>query len=192
MVMKKKSCLTQEIVKELLDYDPLTGVFTWKWRDQHWFESYRSQCSWNAKFAGKVAFTVIAKRPDGEETYPTATILYEKGHTAHRIAFLWMLGYWPHEVDHKNRNKKDTRWANLREVTRGQNCRNRDKARNNTSGRVGVRKHGVHGKYEARISFNGAMIQLGVFVEFNDAVKAREAAERKYGYTRSNRGAISI
>ena len=29
--------ITAEIVRELLDYDPDTGLFTWKWRERKWF-----------------------------------------------------------------------------------------------------------------------------------------------------------
>lgn len=189
--MEKQTNLTQAIVRELLDYDPKVGTFTWRFRALHWFASYRSQCSWNAKFAGKLAFTCISHDQDGNELYPISGILNERSHTAHRIAFLWMTGRWPVEIDHKNRNKKDFRWHNLREATRAVNMQNKDKTKLNISGRVGVRKHPVHGKFEARITVNKKTIALGTFASFKKAVAAREAAEREYLFSPSNRGVKS-
>lgn len=188
---KRETKLTQEIVRELLDYDPVKGAFTWKWRERHWFVSDSAFKSWNKKFAGKAAFTSIGHGMNGEELYHTSTILHEKGHVAHRVAFLWMLGRWPDELDHKNRNKKDFRWDNLREVSRATNMQNKDKPKSNISGRVGVRKHPIHGKFEARITVNKKTLALGVFKSFKDAVAAREAAELQYGFTPSNRGTHS-
>lgn len=189
--MKKKSKLTQEIVRELLDYDPVAGTSTWRHRALHWFASCRSQRSWNARFAGKLAFTTIGISSYGRECYPVSVILCERGHSAHRIAFLYMTGRWSVEVDHKNRNKLDFRWRNLREVTRAQNMQNKDIGKANTSGRVGVRKHHVHGKFEARITVRGKTIQLGVFSAFADAVKAREDGEAKYKFPKTQRSRVA-
>lgn len=177
----RETVLTQEIVRELLDYDPKLGTFTWKKREQIWFASYRSMCSWNAKHAGRITGTCIPKTKDGVELYPMVTVLYES-HPCHRIAFLWMKGYMPEELDHRNRNKKDFRWSNLREATRMINMQNKAISKVNTSGRVGVRET-KWGTFEARITANKKSIALGNFATFDDAVKAREAAERRYGFT---------
>jgi hypothetical protein len=49
--------LTQEIVRELLDYDPATGSLTWRTRDRKWFKFDRDQNAWNKRFAGQPALT---------------------------------------------------------------------------------------------------------------------------------------
>jgi hypothetical protein len=50
--------LTQKIVRELLDYNPKTGVLTWRRRHRKWFTSDRICNMWNTKFAGKPAFSI--------------------------------------------------------------------------------------------------------------------------------------
>jgi hypothetical protein len=62
-----------------------------------------------------------------------------KVYSAHRLAFLYMTGKFPlDEVDHKNHERSDNRWSNLREVTRLENSRNRSMHLNNKSGFSGV------------------------------------------------------
>jgi hypothetical protein len=91
--------LTQAIVKELLDYNPATGLLTWRRRHRHWFGSDHACNVWNARFAGKPAFTA------NNHGYLEGHILGEK-HGAHRIIWLWMIGHWPDpEVDHDNRKR---------------------------------------------------------------------------------------
>lgn len=103
--------LTQEIVRELLDYNPETGVFTWRPRDRKWFNTDRIWNSWNAKLAGKPAGT----------PHRSGYIwigLNGKLLAAHRLAFLWMAGAWPtRQVDHRDRDRANNRWTNLRDAT---------------------------------------------------------------------------
>lgn len=51
---------------------------------------------------------------------------------------------------------------------------------NNTSGKSGVSFYTNQGKWSAEIHVNGEHIRLGMFINFEDAVKAREEAEIKY------------
>jgi hypothetical protein len=45
--------LTQAIVRELLDYNPRTGVLKWKRRDRRWFKSDRDWKAWNSLHANR-------------------------------------------------------------------------------------------------------------------------------------------
>jgi hypothetical protein len=94
-----------------------------------------------------------------------------------------MTGVLPkNEIDHRNRNKSDTRWDNLREATRSQNNANHPIHKHNTSGIKGVRKRTDTGKWTADLHRNNTKESLGSFENMEDAVNARrEAFERLHG-----------
>ena len=168
--------LTQATVRELLDYDPETGALTWKRRDRRWFTSDRIWNSWNAKHAGKLAFTSLDTHGYAFSTICRAHCL------AHRVVWLWVTGCWPSQIDHKNRVRTDNRWHNLREVTNRENSQNRSLRRDNKSGHAGVcRANGGEG-YVVEISVNGRRRYLGRHPTIEAAVAVRKAAEFKYGY----------
>lgn len=135
--------LTQERLKELLDYDPETGVFTWKSR----IRGIR---------IGQVAGSNV-------KGYRQIQIDKER-HYSHRLAWLYIYGCWPlNELDHINRIKEDNRIANLREVTRQENCWNIGKLKTNSSGYTGVNLHKQYGKWRANIRIQGKYKHLGYF-----------------------------
>lgn len=101
---------------------------------------------------------------------------------AHRLAFLLMTGKIPKMVDHKNHIRDDNRWSNLRSISYLANCRNRSRARNNKSGTTGVRQVRSK-KFEARIIVAGEEIHLGTYSTIDEAIKAREDANTKYGFS---------
>lgn len=106
---------------------------------------------------------------------------------AGRLAWLYHYGGWPSDetpqIGHMNGNRPDGRIVNLRQVTDEQNSRNQKVRSANTSGRTGVQFHKPIGKWMAVIRNNGKYECLGYYAKFEDAVKAREAAEIRYGYT---------
>jgi hypothetical protein len=168
--------LTQEIVRELLDYDPVTGVLTWRWRDRKWFDTDGDWKRWNGHFAGRPAGSITF---DG---YVGIEILY-RSYQAHRVIFLWVEGRWPDpEVDHENHNRADNRWVNLVESNDDSQSRNYSLRNDNTSGRVGVRLT-RNGKFNA---FIGKNIHIGNFETFEAACAAREDAECEYGFHRNH------
>ena len=103
---------------------------------------------------------------------------------AHRLVWLYVHGRWPKEIDHINGDRADNRIENLREVTRSQNRRNSKKPSTNTSGHMGVYLNKKKGKpFRAGIWHNNRQIWIGSYNSIEEAVAARKAAERKYGYS---------
>lgn len=152
--------VTQERLKELLDYDPGTGIFTW-----------RVSCG-TAK-AGSVAGTV---RPDGY----VAIQIDRKPYLAHRLAWLYVHGEFPtDQIDHVNRVRTDNRIENLRLATNAENAQNMSKYRTNTSNVVGVCWNKRGGNWVAFIWLNGKKIHLGLFDTIEEAAAARTAAKAK-------------
>ena len=84
-------------------------------------------------------------------------------------------------VDHKRVNSQnDNRKENLRIIKQADNCKNRNKSSNNTSGYTGVSFSKTDNKYKAYIQINGKTIRLGTYVNLQEAVNARKEAENRY------------
>jgi len=101
---------------------------------------------------------------------------------AHRLAYLYMAGWMPVEVDHKDHVRDNNRWDNLRPATRAINCQNQSRSKVNTSGVTGVEWASWARKWRAQVQKDGRMIHLGYFDKFEDAVAARKDADIKYGF----------
>ena len=97
--------LTKEYLKDCLSYDLITGTFTWKVRSD-------VPKSTNTRMAGKPAGTIA--KTHGYKVIRISGKLY----LAHRLAFLYVLGYIPEFVDHIDRYRTNCSWINLRSVTR--------------------------------------------------------------------------
>lgn len=181
-----KRTITPEMIREFLDYDAETGKFLWRHRASHWFNSDENFRAWNTKYAGKPAFTTRSNQGYHQGGILKVTV------KAHRAAIAHARGYWPpDQVDHINGIKDDNRLANLREVDRNTNVRNCGLNKNNKSGRVGVCIYKPTGKWVAHIRVDGRTRFLGYHNNFDDAVRAREAAEFHYGFTINNRRAAA-
>jgi hypothetical protein len=116
------SCeLTLQRLKELLRYDPQNGLFYWNVSVSN--KCKKGNVAGSASSHGYVQITV-----DG------------KNHRGHRLAWFYMMGEWPKDqLDHKNGNRSDNKWANLREASNKFNMENLHKAnRNNGCGLLGV------------------------------------------------------
>lgn len=153
--------LTHDRLKELLRYDPINGVMVWA--------KSRPGCR-----LGGAAGTMHA---DG---YLIITV--DKRHYRRsRLAWLYMTGKMPENtIDHKDRDRSNDRWFNLREATTQEQNRNRGRQFNNTSSAKGVCWHKNRRKWCAQITLNGKNKHLGLFTNFNDAVKAAEEARKKH------------
>ena len=81
-------------------------------------------------------------------------------------------------VDHINGKPYDNRKDNLRVITQINNAKNLKLSKANTSGHKGVYLM-PSGKWEATIQSNLTKYSLGTYENFDDAVKAREVAEKE-------------
>lgn len=144
--------LTQARLKELIHYNPTTGIFMRKF-------------SRMSKIVGS---------PD-KDGYLTIGI-DGKNLKSHRLAFLYMNGRMPDgEVDHVNLKKSDNRFENLRDASRGQNMTNTKTYSNNASGAKGVHWHKKTMKWQASIMSNGKCFYLGLHEDIESAAAAVRA-----------------
>lgn len=154
--------ITVERLKEVLEYDPSTGDFRW-----------RQTLGRRAK-AGNVAGCRSASK--GYAEIQIDGKLYKR----HRLAYLYVHGYLPSEIDHVSRERGDDRIDNLRPATRSQNRANSSLHSNNTSGAKGVTWHSKQRKWNATISVNRKRIHLGCFDDIGLAADAYRAAAIKH------------
>lgn len=108
--------------------------------------------------------------------------VFGSSYKAHRLAWFYMTGMWPNELDHINGNRKDNSWCNLREASKNVNMKNRGLNYNNTSGTSGVTWFEQTQQWRARINLNGRRISLGLFDTIEQASQARSEAEIHLGY----------
>lgn len=178
----KRDDVTPEIVRELLNYNPQTGVLTWKERDPKWFPDEGRSKAWNVRCANKQAFTC---RDGRRKQYFTGRI-FGIGFQAHRVAWAHYYGHWPkQQIDHvesANGEFSDNRISNLRDVSPSENQRNRLLLSNNNSGVCGVYWHKRDRSWRAQIAVNASVIYLGTFKSKAEAIATRRDAERRHGF----------
>lgn len=156
-----KPILTQSRLRELFDYDPETGVFTRK---------------------------VSPQRPDraGKQAGGPSQKYYrisidKRYYQAHNLAWLYVHGHWPvHQIDHINRDGRDNRISNLRDVTPSENQHNLGRDSRNWSGATGVSWCAQTSSWYAQIQYRGTHKYLGRFKNKADAISARQAAKAIY------------
>ena len=104
--MKGESSLTQDVLKDNLYYDPISGDFTWLLD----------------KGSAKAGDTAGTTDSNGYLKLMLGGHIY----FCHRLAHFYVYGSWPEgEIDHGNQKRWDNHFDNLRDVTRSENQRNR-------------------------------------------------------------------
>ncbi len=160
-----KTNLTAQRLRELLHYDPETGVFTYRVK--------RGICM-----------------PGNEAGCPMKrgnhSIGLEYGRYAtHRLAWLYMTGEWPtKEIDHLDGNPLNNRWDNLRLATSAENKQNQRRPKvTNKCGFLGVCRHPIDKQglptWRARIQIDGKSIHVGLFNTPEEAHAAYVDAKRR-------------
>lgn len=142
-------------IEPFVDYDPKTGIFTWK----------QTLCSTAVKgtragHPARLGYRAI--QINGKKVYE------------HDAAWVLVHGDIPEgfEIDHKDLIKSHNWIDNLRLVTKGQNQHNRGKNKNNTSGVKGVSKCKQTGMWCAKVGFQGKSVHVGRYKTLDEAAEA--------------------
>lgn len=156
-----KTELTAARLRELLHYDPETGVFT---------RRVATGGRWPiGSVTGSLSEGYWLIRVNGAR------------YRANRLAWLYMTGRWPKaEVDHKNGAKSDNAFGNLRDVTGAINTQNLRRARrdNQSCSILGVTWDARRQKWLAQIRVGASKRFLGRFTTTAEASAAYVAAKR--------------
>lgn len=148
--------LTQKRLKQLLSYDPKTGLFT--------------RISSPKKH--RIGTIPGARNTQGHIQIRVDGPLY----LAHRLVWLYVYGRFPKDqLDHINGNRTDNRLKNLREVNQKQNTENQKLHGRNISGYRGVAWSSSHGKWRADVTHHYAHYFVGLFSCPKEAGKAAKA-----------------
>ncbi|MBN7804882.1 HNH endonuclease [Agrobacterium rosae] len=165
----------QALLNDLLRYDHLTGVIFWKHRSRELFATTRAYKIWNGKHAGTQAGAPVKGQ------YIRVAVFGVR-YFGHRVIWKMMTGSDPMLIDHINGNGLDNRWANLRDATSQENMRNVNLRSDSTSGVPGVNWYPALSKWHALITVSGKPKHLGYFIDLEEAVRVRKAAERRFGF----------
>lgn len=158
-----KTIFTQKNLQNLLDYNSKTGVFLWK-----------------KKRRG--IKTGVALGSNNGFGYLRITVL-GKSYYAHRLAWFYIHGDFPEEIDHINGNKSDNRIENLRASTRKANAQNKTThQKNNENQMLGVSWHKKAKKWQAHICIYKQRKYLGLFSDATEAHKAYLKEKEKINY----------
>ena len=131
--MTPKPLPPRDLVRQMLDYDPATGVLTWLPRPREMFSRSNSYWRWNKLFSGMPAGSAGANK--------ISVCINDVRYMAHRLAWLHYYGEpVPPLIDHIDGDPHNNRIDNLRAATKSQNMVNSPTQKNNTSGYRGVQK----------------------------------------------------
>lgn len=161
--------ITQDILKAAFNFDAIQRILIWKYRED-------SSPQWNGRYEGTIAGCV----PTYDSRYRVINFL-GKTHLAHHLIWIYLYGYKPIELDHKDGDGLNNRPWNLREATSSQNKANRN---------IVAKGYHRHGRgYKARIKVDEQMIYLGIFDTEEEAHAVYIQASKVYfgEFARSNR-----
>ena len=171
--------LTQKRLREVLHYDPEDGAFTW---------------------VGNYSNAPAGAPAGGPSDRGYWHIMVDgKTYKAHRLAWLYVHGYFPEAgLDHRDRVKHHNWISNLREASQQCNMRNIATPKTNSSGVKGISWDAAKAKWVAQIGVSGNVRRVGAHEDFLEAVCHRLAAEQclnwagcdssspAYGYVKAN------
>jgi hypothetical protein len=157
-----KADITFARLRELLNYDADTGVFTWA--------VSRPGAAKGAPAGSRHSGGYVVVKIDRQRYF------------AHRLAWFWVTACWPrHDIDHRGGDRANNRLSNLRLSTRGFNLENQRAAKShNKLGLLGVmeRKMVNGSKFVAVIVVGGKRQWIGTYATPEKAHTAYVEAKR--------------
>ena len=139
--------ITQSELKSIAHYDPQTGYFT------SFVSRGNIKCGDIMGHINRIGYVEVC--------------INRKGYRAHQLAFLYMNGVYPKEVDHIDGNPSNNRWNNLRIASRQENMWNRGVNENSQTGVKGVHPH--KNKFKVQFRVFGKKVYLGLFDDLQEA-----------------------
>lgn len=152
--------MTQERLKEALSYNKEDGKFRWN----------------ISKVGRKFGKEVGCKLNSGA----IQIMLDYKKYLAHKLAFLYVEGYIPDEVDHKDGNPSNNCWENIRACTKSQNLRNRKIMPTSKTGVKNVHYRKDRNSYVVSLYLNNKRTFISSHKSIEDANAAATLARNKY------------
>lgn len=176
--------MDQKTLKLIVKYNPETGVFNWLHRSAKTHSLFmrinsahsleHSTNLWNSRNATKI----IGSKSHGYMEVRIAEKLYK----LHSLAWLYMHGEYPEQIDHINGIRSDNRISNLRPCKQDKNCKNSARRSDNTSGFTGVYFFKSLNKWAAKIVSEGRQIHVGCFDTPAQANAARIERLKEFGF----------
>lgn len=171
MPKKLRPLPSKEELLATFDYDPETGILRWK----------------TARKKVRVGDIAGALQKTGYLAIGNAA----RRAYAHRIIWKMMTGEEPPEIDHRDWDKSNNRWVNLRAANRTGNTRNQRKLKAGTSKYRGVSWNRRRDAWRAKITVDRRDIHLGFFEDEDAAAQAYRKASEKYHGTFGNAGPVA-
>lgn len=164
-MFSEKSIENPEKIKDLLKYDPDTGIFTWIGKSAT--RANRTKVGSQAGSLAQNGYTIIS--------------IFGNRILAHRLAWFFVYNKFPdYNIDHINGNPNDNRIENLRDISQALNSQNARKPRtNNKSGYLGVHFSKVSNKWTSQITIDRKCKSLGFFKTPEEAYTAYLRAKRE-------------
>jgi len=167
-ILSSKDDLTQDILKDVIEYDYTSGKFFWK------------ECTSASMRIGQEAGTIKRNRKASYKVIRIDTF----GFYAHRLAWFYMTGKWPEQIDHINGDGLDNRWCNLREADNSKNSFNIPAMSGNKSGHKNVYYNKKSGNWVVAVTANYTVVHREEYETLeeakNVACKVREQYHKEF------------